>query len=92
LAIRVTHVRLSGLDSHENITHFQWVEEGSSKTGSNSKASMVEWIDVQGGRAYVRSSNAIAEVGVIKPQGRAPYLRTYADGEWNNNLLSLPRF
>jgi len=53
---------------------------------------MVEWIDAQGGRAYVRSSNTIAEVGVIKPQGRAPYLRTYADGEWNNNLLSLPRF
>nr|WP_142060458.1 DUF3892 domain-containing protein [Pseudarthrobacter sp. B4EP4b] len=92
MAVRVTHVRLSGFDSHENITHFQWIEEETCKTGWNNKASMVEWMDVQGGRAYVGSSNARAEVGVIKPEGRAPYLRTYADGDWNNNLLSLPRF
>ncbi|WP_240793257.1 DUF3892 domain-containing protein [Arthrobacter crystallopoietes] len=31
-------------------------------------------------------------VGVIKPDNAAPYLRTYADGLWNNNLLPLPRF
>jgi hypothetical protein len=30
-----------------------------------------------------------SEVGVVRPQGRAPYLRTYADGDWNNNLLAL---
>jgi hypothetical protein len=31
-----------------------------------------------------------ADVGVVHPDGgRAPYLQTYADGDWNNNLLSL---
>jgi hypothetical protein len=30
-----------------------------------------------------------ANVGVVRPAGRAPYLRTYADGDWNDNLLSL---
>ncbi|MEQ9617752.1 MAG: DUF3892 domain-containing protein [Deltaproteobacteria bacterium] len=30
-----------------------------------------------------------SDVGIVRPAGRAPYLRTYADGEWNNNLLSL---
>jgi hypothetical protein len=30
-----------------------------------------------------------SEVGVVRPVGRVPYLRSYADGEWNNNLLSL---
>ncbi|MBT2523452.1 DUF3892 domain-containing protein [Arthrobacter sp. ISL-28] len=92
MAVRNTHVRLSGSIDHENITHFRWVEEESSKTGSIAKASLVEWIDIQGGRAYVGSPNGRADVGVIRPQGRVPYLRTYADGEWNNNLLSLPRF
>lgn len=30
-----------------------------------------------------------AEIGVVNgPNG--PYLRTYADGEWNDNLLALP--
>lgn len=30
-----------------------------------------------------------SDVGVVRPVGRPPYLRTYADGDWNNNLLSL---
>ncbi|MGB3729139.1 MAG: DUF3892 domain-containing protein [Thermodesulfobacteriota bacterium] len=28
-----------------------------------------------------------ANIGIV--QAQPPYLRTYADGEWNNNLLSL---
>ena len=30
-----------------------------------------------------------SEVGVVRSAGQAPYLRTHADGNWNNNLLSL---
>jgi hypothetical protein len=30
-----------------------------------------------------------ANVGVVRKAGRAPFVRTYADGDWNNNLLSL---
>lgn len=30
-----------------------------------------------------------ADVGVVRPTGRRPYIRTYADGLWNDNLLSL---
>ena len=30
-----------------------------------------------------------AEIGVVRENGKAPYLRTHADGKWNNNLLSL---
>jgi hypothetical protein len=30
-----------------------------------------------------------SDVGVVRPAGRAPYLRTHADGDWNDNLLSL---
>ena len=30
-----------------------------------------------------------SNVGVVRPSGRAPYVRTYADGDWNDNLLSL---
>ncbi|HTA64665.1 MAG TPA: DUF3892 domain-containing protein, partial [Xanthomonadaceae bacterium] len=31
-----------------------------------------------------------AYVGVVRPEGRHPYLRTYADGDWNDNLLAQP--
>ena len=30
-----------------------------------------------------------SDVGVVRVAGKAPYLRTHADGDWNNNLLSL---
>jgi len=33
-----------------------------------------------------------SDVGVIYPNDRRqPYLRTYADSDWNDNLLSLPQ-
>jgi len=40
---------------------------------------------------YVRDANTgkVAYVGVVRPEGRRPYIRTYADGLWNDNLLSL---
>jgi len=30
-----------------------------------------------------------ANVGVVRAQGRRPHIRTYADGVWTDNLLSL---
>jgi len=31
-----------------------------------------------------------AEVGVVREANKAPYLRTHADGKWNDNLLAQP--
>jgi hypothetical protein len=40
----------------------------------------------------VDASGHRSEVGVVTPSnGRAAYLRTHADGDWNNNLLALPQ-
>jgi hypothetical protein len=36
-------------------------------------------------------SGKTAYVGVIREKGKAPFLRTYADNAWNDNLLSLPQ-
>jgi hypothetical protein len=30
-----------------------------------------------------------ANIGVVRLAGHTPYLRTHADGDWNDNLLSL---
>jgi len=39
---------------------------------------------------YVYEDGYRSEVGVVTPDWpRQPYLRTYSDGEWNDNLLSL---
>lgn len=72
--------------SHEHITHvggrdWKWTREKVIESIDN-KTNTFHVIDAQGHRA---------EVGVVNPgNGRARYLRTYADGVWNDNLLALP--
>ena len=41
---------------------------------------------------YVLESGDQSSVGVVRPDWpRLPFLRTYSDGEWNDNLLALPQ-
>lgn len=35
-----------------------------------------------------RATGKRAEIGVVREAGKAPFLRTYADGKWNDNLLA----
>lgn len=93
MAIQITHVRLSGLTpTHQHITDYKWRSDDTGEVNSSSKRSLVEWLDKPGTSAYVSSGTARAAVAVIRPGGQEPYLRTYADGVWSDNLLSLPRF
>jgi hypothetical protein len=93
MTIRITHIRLSEGTTHEHVVHLWWTNPANSETGDNTKAAIVGWIDNQNGAAYVQEPGTTpADVGTVDPgNGRARYLRTYADGAWNNNLLSLPR-
>lgn len=92
VAVEITHVRYGGNQKTESsIEHYRWTNRADGNVGTNDKPSMVEWVD-GGGRAYVGSGAARAEVGVVRPSGERPYLRTHADGRWTNNLLSLPTF
>jgi hypothetical protein len=72
---------------HEHITHlgnpasgWEWTREqviASIENGTNT--------------FYVKDpkTGKRAEVGVVRPSGKAPYVRTHADGYWNDNLLAL---
>ena len=93
MSIEFTHIRLSGsIREHEYITDLQWKDESNGATSNGTKAGLVDWIDNQKGIAYVGSGSEQVRVGTIHPEGGTPYLRTYADGKWTNNLLSLPEF
>lgn len=85
---RVTCINKPNPNSpHEHITHIgnpsvPWKltrEEAISRI--DSKTDTFHVIDPYTGKR--------SEVGVVRVAGKAPYLRTYADGDWNNNLLSL---
>ncbi|WP_211372281.1 DUF3892 domain-containing protein [Mycolicibacterium grossiae] len=75
--------------SNQHITDVKWVGEQDGEVGQSSREIMVEWIS-GGGAAFVQGPHSRVRVGVV--DASPPYLRTYANGEWDDNLLSLPTF
>lgn len=93
MAVRITCIRKDGgnhQNPHEGITDFGWVNEQTRATGQTSRAGMVRFLDEQNGKAYVKEAGSVAYVGTFTANSGIKYLRTYADGKWTNNLLSLP--
>lgn len=74
------------MSAHEHITHlggvgWKWTRE-----------EVIRSIDAKTHTLHVvdPTTKTRAYVGVVRPSGRSPYVQTYADGVWNNNLLALP--
>ena len=71
---------------HEHITFIGSTTEG--RGWSREQAIML--LDAGNDSFYVRVGNDRSEIGVVRPiDGRRPFLRTYADGKWDDNLLEL---
>lgn len=71
---------------HEHITHIghtvgQWrLTREAAIARIESKSEAFYTVDrATGKRAYI---------GVVREAGKVPYLRTYADGKWGDNLLA----
>lgn len=80
-----------GGSGHEHIASVKWKNPDNGKSGQSTREKMVEWISVQSGSAYVCGERAhLARVEVVDAD--PPYLRTYADGSWTDNLLALARY
>lgn len=92
MSIQITNVRYgSTRKTEDEIVRYKWHGLEADETRDNDKPSLVAWVE-GGGKAYVGTGSGRSQVGVVKPSNGQPYLRTYADGQWNNNLLSLPTF
>lgn len=79
------HDRMS---SHEHITYVgniidtNWIW---------AREAVIKSIEDKTNTFYVQEAGRRSEVGVVYPNdGRSPYIKTHADGYWNDNLLSLP--
>lgn len=85
-AHQITAIRKPNrLSSHEHITHVKY--DGSVHT----RESVIRLIEARTDTFYVSQGGNYSDVGVVYPASpRLPYLRTYADSTWNDNLLSLP--
>ncbi|CAH0279342.1 hypothetical protein SRABI27_03728 [Pedobacter sp. Bi27] len=84
---RITHIRKKDRNStSEHITHagvpgsWYWTRE-----------QIIESINKSTNTFFVEENGNRSNVGVVNPtDGRSPYIRTHADGKWNDNLLALP--
>lgn len=90
--VYITAIHLAGGSEHEHVASVRWLNAENGQSGESDRAAMVEWLDRVGTSniAKVAGPQGSAQVGVVDSQPK--YLRTYADGQWSNNLLSLPKF
>jgi uncharacterized protein DUF3892 len=88
----ITAVHFSGGSrSEEQIVSVRWLNATGGVSRTSTAEAMIDWIE-NGNVVYVGGPDGHVRVGVVRPSGRAPYLRTYANGEWTDNLRSLPLF
>lgn len=69
--------------AHEHITHL------GGDTWTWTKAAVIASIEAKSNTFYVSQNGKRASIGVVNGAG-GKYLRTYANGAWTDNLLSLP--
>lgn len=71
---------------HEHITHIGNVN----KNWRLTREEAIRRIEAKEEAFYTvdRSTGKKVYIGVYREQGRAPYLRTHADGKWSDNLLA----
>ena len=72
---------------HEHITHL-----GNPAAGWKwGRDDVIASIDAKINTFYVIDpyNQKRSNVAVVRPAGKSAYLRTHADGDWNDNLLSL---
>lgn len=90
VSIEITHVRFENNwdRKHQSIIRYKWRSSASGEVSESDKSTLVDWIENQDGKAYVKS----VPVVVVREAGQMPYLRTKANGVLTDNLINLPTF
>ena len=69
--------------THEGITHL------GGSTWRWTRQDVINSIEAKTNTFYTEVDSNRGDIGIVNGQN-GKYLRTYADGKWNDNLLSLP--
>lgn len=88
--IYITARHMAGGNGHEHIAAIRWRQPSDNTTGEMTQPVIVEWIRDKGGDARVTDGTNEVKVGVW--EASPPYIRTYADNKWTDNLLALPEY
>jgi hypothetical protein len=94
MAVKITCVNKDNgnhYDPHEAITFLGWTNEKTRASGRSSLADIVNFLERQGGQAYVKDRfGNIAYLVVKVSQYGNKYVKTIPDGKMTDNLLNLP--
>jgi hypothetical protein len=92
--IEITARHMEGGNANEHIAEVRY-KGSDSKTSTATRQAMVDWLDKSKSNkaiVYSRDRRSNSFVGVVHRQNAPDYIRTHADGQWNDNLLSLPTY
>ena len=95
MTIQITARHMVGGQSHQHIADVQWQNTTTGKTAESSRATMVAWLDDKtkhNSAIVVDAQGKTSQVGTVHPANSSAYIRSYADGDWNDNLLALPEY
>ena len=92
--IEITAIKMGGSQQdHEHIAAVKWRNTSTLAIGQSTTQAIIDWLgESQANQAVVAQDGTWVYVGVETVNGKAPYIRTHADGQWRDNLLTLPRF
>lgn len=87
--------KMAGGQLHEHIAEVEY-KNASGEIKKASRAAMVEWLDKsKTNTAIVRARedpSKFVYVGTVHPDHSPAFMRTFANGKWTDNLLSLPEY
>lgn len=92
MAIKIVGARKPGglQNPHEAVSHYQWVEDGTAKTGITERATVVGWVEGKQIPAYVQAGLSRVNCYVRQSAHGTKFLQTQTDNRWTNNILNLP--
>jgi hypothetical protein len=76
------------MSTHDHITHIGNIT--STPPWRMTREDAIKQIDAKTAAFYTadRSTGKKMYIAVVRESGKLPYLRTHADGKWNDNLLA----
>jgi len=91
MAFQITGIRKPGgaENPNEAISHYRWQDDMSDRSAITERVTVVGWVE-SGTAAYVADGSRKILCEVRKSVNGTKFLQTVADGQWSNNLLSLP--
>ena len=85
----MSHVRVTCINKQPRDSRYEGITHLGGATWKWTRAQVIDSIRNKTNTFFTEVSGNRSDIGVVEG-ANGPYVRTYADGQWNDNLLSLP--